>query len=284
MILSLGIINHNNIQHKLEFIENKLVGKKIIVAFSGGVDSTCMAYLSKKYGEKVLLVMQTGISVSIEEQDEAQSIAEELKLPLKFIEYNEIELSLNYQNNDENRCYYCKTILYNKLNEVKEKYKFDLIVTGTNKSDLSGHRPGHRSSIENNINNPLVDAEITKEEVRWIVKDAGIKNWNKPATACLASRFVTGVKITEEQLARVDKAERIIKRDHKIKILRVRELGFNTARIEIGIDELDTFEPTAYFGITQALYKIGYKLIFLDQMGYRPIIPKINRNYKVQSD
>ncbi len=263
----------NNINQKIEIIKNIIKNQSIIIAYSGGVDSSLLAYFCKQYAYRTLLVMQIGISVSTREQDFAHKQAEQLGLPIKLIDYNESELSPEYSKNDENRCYYCKTILYDKINELKNELGYDLIINGTNASDLTGHRPGYLASIEQNVKSPFVEAGMLKHEIRQLAFDYGLLSANKPAMACLASRVVTGIKITNKLLDRIEKAEDYLMNNYELKTVRVRDHG-NLARIELDASDLQKFlcsvnnkELTNYFKT------LGYYFVTVDLEGYRPAIP-----------
>ena len=271
------MINEMSVNQKIAEIALMLNNKKVIVAFSGGVDSSVVSLLAKHYCSKVLLVMQDGLSVGIGETDYAKKIAEILELQLKFIEYNEFELSESYANNPSNRCYYCKQLLHDQLEKMRIENRFDLVINGTNASDLNGHRPGLKASKEFNSISPLVEAKLLKFEIRWIAKKYNLPVWDKPSTACLASRFQTGIKITKEGLIRVAAAEDFIKTEYQIKVLRVRDHG-KLARIEVGKDEISKLN-NSLTSITNKLMELGYNKVILDPEGYRQATPNEGMKY-----
>ncbi len=274
--MELEIFDFENIQKKIQIVENLLHGKKILVAFSGGVDSSVVSFLASQYAKSVLLVMQDGLSVGIGEKDFAVKQAKQLGVSLEVIEYNEIDYSDEYQRNPENRCYYCKQVLHEFLDKIKEDRNFDLVISGTNYSDLKGHRPGHVATLEKGVMNPMVIAKITKQEVRWIAEINGLISFDRPATACLASRFKTGVKITKEGLLRVAKSEDFIKSEFKLKSIRVRDDGQDIARIEFMKEDLILIKNTRMIDeIREKLRSYGYHKIILDKIGYRPSVPSI---------
>ncbi|MCE7736623.1 MAG: ATP-dependent sacrificial sulfur transferase LarE [Candidatus Heimdallarchaeota archaeon] len=258
---------------KTLIVKELLNGKKVVVAFSGGVDSSVVAFLAREYAAETLLVMQTGSSVPKSEVDIARNQASQLGLQIRFIDYNEVDHSAEYALNDENRCYHCKSLLYSFISKIKEEVGYDYILSGTNISDLKGHRPGHQASMENDVLNPLVLAKMNKSEVRFIASMNELLTAEKPATACLASRIITGVPITITNLSRIDKAEYMIKRKFNLSILRVRDHG-DLARIEVGPGELRIImaDDSREF-IYSELKKLGYHYVSIDLQGYRPSVP-----------
>lgn len=273
MSINLEITSEDQIFAKTRIVKELLKGKKVVVAFSGGVDSSVVAFLAREYAKDTLLVMQTGSSVPKSEVDIAKKQASQLGLQIRFIDYNEIDYSDEYALNNENRCYHCKSLLYGFISRIKEEVNYDYILSGTNISDLKGHRPGHQASIENNILNPLVLAKINKSEVRFIASINELLTAEKPATACLASRVITGVPITKEKLSRIDQAEYLLKKKFELKILRVRDHG-DLARIEVGQDELGKImDKVSREFIHSELKKLGYHYISIDLQAYRPAVP-----------
>ncbi len=273
LIETINIIDNKTIKMKLSKIRDLLEGKKVIVAYSGGVDSSVVGVLAKKYAKETKLIMQIGSSVAQSEIDNALKQASQLDMTVEFIEYNEYQLSNEYVENDKNRCYYCKTLLYNYLDEKRIEYHYDLILSGTNSSDLGGHRPGHRAGKETGIENPLLIANISKPEVRHIANKFGLITTNKPSMACLASRMITGVKITKGGLERVAKSEKFIMELLNLSRLRVRDHG-KLARIEIDPVDFDKLLDKNVIGvIDQQLKEYGYRFVSLDMEGYRPATP-----------
>lgn len=251
-----------------------LSGKKILVAFSGGVDSSTLAAISKESAKETLLVMQIGDSVATGEKELASRIASDLNLDLKYLNYNEFEESQSYAQNPENRCYYCKWLLHDKLENLRRQLGFDYVVNGTNFSDLNGHRPGYQALLEFNVLSPFVDVQMTKPEIRHIAKDLGLVVWDKPATPCLASRVKTGIPISSDSLRKIDRAEQFLRNHFSFQTVRVRLLENDNASIEVEKNQIPLLHEN--FGLISAqLKKIGFTKIQIDPMGYRPYDPSL---------
>lgn len=273
MVLDLAVIDEKSIKRKVDDVYSILMGRKIVVAFSGGVDSVTLAALAKDVAKEVLLVMQIGDSVAEGEKENADFLASKLGLNLLFLEYNEYEENESYTENPPNRCYYCKWILHHKLENLRKKLKFDIVVNGTNFSDLKGHRPGYQAIQEFGVMSPFVETKLTKIEIRYIAKEKDLTVWNKPATPCLASRVKTGIRISGSILKKIDRAEQFLKSNFNINIIRVRLVENNTASIEVEkplIPQLiDNFDL-----IDRELQILGFSSVRIDPEGYRPYNPK----------
>ncbi len=272
MVLDLHFISDEIIDKKLRMIESMLEGKEIIVAFSGGVDSSTLAAISKKSADKTLLVMQVGDSVATGEKEVAARIANDLGLDIRYLQYNEFEENENYAKNPENRCYFCKFLLHEKLEDLRIELGFDQVINGTNYSDLKGHRPGYKAIQEFGVLSPFVEAKMTKPEIRHVAKDWNLAVWNKPATPCLASRVKTGIRISSEILRRIDEAEHYLRSNYPFKILRVRMLDNNIGSIEVE----PQYIPLANDQLSKIsvhLKEIGFSDVRVDPFGYRPYDP-----------
>jgi uncharacterized protein len=273
MLTQLEFVDQEIIKSKLAEIAVLLKNKKVIVSFSGGVDSSVIAWISKQYAKETILVMQIGNSVGIGEKEIAFKQAEQMELSLEFLEYEEIDLSKEYVANPHNRCFYCKEILYDYLERIRKEYGFDVIINGTNFSDLQGHRPGHEAALKSEVLSPFVHAKITKTEIRWIARDASLITWDKAASACLASRFPTGTVITKEGLQRVAKAEYYLRSRFGFRSYRVRDHD-RLARIELDKDEFQLIlDKKKMNQITLEFKKLGYNFVTLDLEEYREAVP-----------
>ncbi len=241
-----------------------------VVAFSGGVDSSTLAAVSRKVlGEKAIAVTAKSPTYPHEEIEAAEKVAKEIGIKWYTVETKELT-NPNFTKNPENRCYYCKKTLLTKLLDFAHELGFRAVFEGTNFSDLSDHRPGFKAVKElANIHSPWVEGEFTKQEIREIAKKLGLSVENKPPLACLASRIPYHQKITKEKLLRVDKAECAIKEITGICQLRVRDHN-GLARIEVEKDEMiQLLDMKILDEITVRLKALGFQYVVLDTEGYR---------------
>lgn len=240
----------------------------MLVAFSGGVDSSLMVSLAKDVAKKVLAITVSSQIIPSEEVERAKKVARELGVDHKVILIDRLS-NPRFVANPDNRCYYCKKELSRNLKKIAEEKGFELIVEGTNASEIVGHRPGALALREEGILSPYLMAGITKEEIRLIAQERGLSVYNQPSMACLSSRIPYGETITEEKLHRIAEAEKFIKQLIGVKILRVRSHG-DMARVEVGKDEREKLFSTVILDrIAEKLKELGFKYCTLDLEGYR---------------
>ncbi len=250
-----------------KFIEDK--GRKgVIVAFSGGVDSTTLAVICKEILKDVVAVTVKSEVIPERDLKDAEKIARDLGL-----EHHILEISLlsdeDFARNTVGRCYFCKRLMIRAMKGFGRDIGIETIFEGTNVSDLKGHRPGYRAIVEENVYVPWVEAGFTKEEIRTLAKEMGLPVHDKPSSTCLATRIPFNERITLERLRRIEKAEEIVKAILKLRVVRVRDHG-NMARIEVGKDEMTKiFDVEVMDRIAKELKKIGYRYVTLDLEGYR---------------
>jgi len=240
----------------------------VVVAFSGGVDSTFLLKAAKDALEdRVLAVTADSETYTSQEKEEAIAIAKKLGVAHQIISTEELDCP-EFASNPVNRCYYCKKELFTQLKAIAEKNGFQTIVEGSTLDDANDYRPGHQAIRELGIRSPLREAGFTKSEIRALSKIFNLPTWNKPSMACLASRFPYGTPITPEKLRIIEKAEKIL-----------RELGFTQirvrhhdtiARIEVDPEEISRFtEPEIRTHIVKQFRALGYLYVTLDLAGYR---------------
>ena len=242
--------------------------RSVIVAYSGGVDSAFLAAVANEaLGSKALSVTAVSPSLAPSELDEATDLANRIGLNFMTIETNEIDRP-DYQANNPDRCFFCKDELYTHLVRFAEEESFDSIVNGTNVDDLGDYRPGIEAAKQYGVRSPLVEAELTKDDIRALSRDMDLPTWDKPAQACLSSRIPYGTTVTVEALTKIAKAEQFL-RSKGFKQLRVRHHD-TIARIEIEPSDFSaiTSEPLRS-EINQEFKNIGYSYITLDLDGFR---------------
>jgi uncharacterized protein len=242
---------------------------KVIVAFSGGIDSTLVAYLARMtLGDQALVVTADSPSLPSKELEEAKRLAKQLGLRHMTIRTEELE-DPNYVANPSNRCYFCKKELSTKLKQLATDLNFPIIVDGTNADDLHAHRPGAAALAEHGVRRPLADVGMTKAEVRELSRLLGLPNYDKPSMPCLSSRVEYGQPITPERLLRIERSENLIRSLTGVKQLRVRDHG-NLARIEVGRDERQLFFNEQLLDrIADSLREFGFAYVTFDILGYR---------------
>jgi len=241
-----------------------------VIAFSGGVDSVTLAAVCHKVlGEKAVAVTAVSFTYTSEEAEEAKKYAREIGIKHLQVKTSELE-NENFALNPENRCYYCKEELLNRLVEVAKNLGFKAVFEGTNYSDLAGHRPGFKAIEEKaNVYSPWAENRFTKEEIRNLAENMVIPVSDKPSLACLASRLPFGERITKDRLFRVESAERKIRGLAGVRQLRVRDHN-DLARIEVGSDERGLlFNRELMDRIAEELKKLGFKYVTMDLEGYR---------------
>ncbi|MCP3763807.1 ATP-dependent sacrificial sulfur transferase LarE [Domibacillus sp. A3M-37] len=238
----------------------------VVVAFSGGVDSTFLlkAAIDTLGYDNVLAITADSETYPTSELEEALMLAKWIGASHRVIETSELAIP-GYTENDQNRCYFCKSSLFDHLLPILDDYKFNNIIYGVIADDANEFRPGMKAAKEKGIRGPLQEADLFKEEIRVLSKEAGLPTWDKPSFACLSSRIAYGEIITKEKLTKVDKSEAYLK-SLDIRQVRVRTHE-DTARIEV--EPADMPRVLEYHvAITKRLKQFGYKYVSLDLAGY----------------
>lgn len=258
------------VKEKFEgLLKNLQALKGVVVAFSGGVDSSLVAAAAKKaLGDRVLAVTADSSTLPPGELEEARKVAEALGVRHRVVEVDELN-DPRFAANPPNRCYYCKKQLLEVLKKIAWEEDLEAVVDGTNAEDLQGHRPGALALQEEGVRSPLAEAGITKKEVYLLAEMLRLPTAGKQSMACLSSRFPYGERITAEGLRRVAEAEVFIKKTLGVRQLRVRD-HHGIARIEVGREERRLFFDEALMDrVAEGLKKLGYCYVALDLAGYR---------------
>jgi uncharacterized protein len=240
----------------------------VVVAYSGGVDSAYLAWAAHRaLGPRALAVTAVSPSYPRSHRDMAARVAREAGFRHEWIDSHEHERA-EYARNAPDRCYFCKTELFELLEGLRAERGFAAVAYGINRDDTSDFRPGHRAAEEHRVLSPLLDADLGKAEIRARSAAAGLETADLPASACLSSRVPYGMEVTPEKLAQIDRAEDAL-RALGYRQLRVRHHG-DLARVELAREEMPAaLAPEALRAISRALHDAGFRWVALDVDGYR---------------
>lgn len=262
----------------LKDLENWFAGcPGALVAFSGGVDSSLVAYLAKHFlgAERCLAVVSGSPSLKLSDLEEAKTFARENGIPLELVVTQEME-NPDYFNNPSNRCYFCKHTLYDELQDLQAKYPGWWILNGTNSDDLGDYRPGLKAASEFKVRSPLSDCGLDKVAVRELASYFELVCWDKPASPCLSSRVPYGERITVEKLRQIEAGEALLK-GHGFAVSRVRHYG-ERARVEVPVQDVAKLE-LQQGEIEHELKALGFNEVEFDQEGF--VSGKLNRVLEV---
>lgn len=240
----------------------------VLVAYSGGIDSTLvMKVAHDALGARALAVTAVSPTLPDMELEQAKQVAAQVGARHRLVETDQLRIQ-DFVKNDERRCYHCKTDLYQGLAQFRQEMAMDAMVDGTNLDDLGDDRPGLLAAREWGVRSPLVEAGLSKEEVRELARELGLSNWEKPAAACLSSRIQRETPVTAEKLARVERAEAFLMEQGFLQV-RVRDRE-GAARVEVKPEEVSRLlEPAMQRKITEQLRRFGFAAVTLDPAGYR---------------
>ena len=256
-------------QVKLRVLEAQLdrLGS-VMVAYSGGVDSAYLAATAYRVlGDRMLAVLADSPSLARRDMEQALAFAQAISMPVRVIRTEELNKP-EYQRNDANRCFHCKTELFDGMQKLGAQLGYTHIAYGMNADDTRDFRPGQRAAQEHEVLAPLADAGLTKLEVRALAKESGYSLWDRPAAPCLSSRVEYGRAVTREVLAQVEQAEDSM-RALGFREFRVRHHG-ELARVEIARAEMpNALSMEMLDAITAALRQAGFQYITLDCAGFR---------------
>ncbi|HJR16291.1 MAG TPA: ATP-dependent sacrificial sulfur transferase LarE [Gemmatimonadales bacterium] len=241
---------------------------RVILGYSGGVDSGLLAVTgAQTLGPgRFLAVMGRSASYPAVQADAALALARSFDIPLFEVETHELE-DPRYLRNSTERCYFCKSELWNRLETIKREQGFDTIIDGTNADDVGEHRPGMRAAAEQGIRSPLVELGWTKQDVRAAALELGLPIWDAPAAPCLSSRVLYGLEITPERLHQVEQGEAYLRSLGVRGDLRVRHHG-GKARLEVATDQMNLLR-NQWEAIEAVFAELGFTTVELDSRGYR---------------
>lgn len=240
----------------------------VIVAYSGGVDSAYLAVAANAVlGPRAFAITADSPSYPDNHRQMAQAVARQFRLQHEVVHTAELERP-EYRANPANRCYFCKQELYTTLTRVARERGIDAIADGSNADDRGDYRPGRQAAREHGIVSPLDQADLTKDEIRLLAKDAGVPTWDEPASACLSSRIPYGSEVTTDKLRMIERAEAVL-REAGFRVCRVRHHD-TIARLEIARSEMArALDPAIAERVVRELKAIGYEHVTLDLQGYR---------------
>lgn len=258
----------------IRLIQDRVPSGLLAVAFSGGVDSTFLLAIAVEAlgAERVLAVTAQSDSLARSELAACKDLAAEIGVRLELLTTHELGRE-GYRKNGSDRCYHCKTELFVKIDAIREREQIATVAYGANADDASDHRPGMQAADEHAVFAPLLEAGLSKADVRRLSAEMGLPTWDKPAQPCLASRIPYGQTVTEAKLARIDRAEAAV-REHGFRELRVRDYGGDSqrpvARLELPLDDLPRLlAGTTRDAIVAELRALGYTSVVLDLEGFR---------------
>jgi len=243
-------------------------GGRTLVAFSGGVDSSYLAYAAHRVlGEDALAVTAVSASYPASHRAMAERIVAEFGVLHRFVSTRELS-NPSYRVNAPDRCYHCKTELFAVLGALREELDFDTVAYGVNVDDTGDFRPGHRAAEESGVRSPFLDVKLNKDEIRQLSRGAGLPSADLPASACLSSRLPYGMAVTPERLLQVERGEEQL-RALGFRQVRLRHHG-ELARIEVGTDELSrALDPPMARAIVSVIKPLGFRWVSIDLEGYR---------------
>jgi uncharacterized protein len=239
------------------------------VAFSGGLDSTVLAKAAQlALGDRTLAVTGASASLAAGELEECRQLAQLIGIRHEIIETQELA-DPNYQRNESDRCFYCKTELFTQVERIARQFGVAAVLDGSNEDDQGEHRPGMQAARQQRVRSPLAECRLTKAEIRQLAVHWGLPTWDKPATPCLSSRIAYGEQVTPERLAMIERAEQFL-RERGFRPLRVRYHKGDVARVEVALDALPRLiEPELRRETAAYFHTLGFKFVSLDLDGFR---------------
>lgn len=241
---------------------------RLMVAYSGGTDSAYLAWAARQaLGDKALAITADSASIPESHKRDAEEFVARYSIRHQYIETREFD-NPDYVRNDANRCFHCKDELFTRLKQIGGELGYEHIIYGVNLDDTKDFRPGHRAAKEHGVRAPLLEAELTKADIRELSRLAGLPTWDRPAAACLSSRIPYGTPVTRENVRTVESGEEAL-RKLGFRVFRVRYHG-ELVRIEVGAGELQrALSPEMAQRFTAIFKQLGFQYVTLDLEGYR---------------
>ncbi len=261
--------NRTMVAAKQQRLDDMLRGLgRVLIAYSGGVDSAYLSYAAHRVlGDRMLAVIADSASLARTHLEDAVKFAQEHEIPLRVVQTDEMEKP-EYVRNDASRCFHCKDELFRVMEQYAQEHGFDSIAYGVNVDDQGDFRPGQAAARQHKVAAPLLEAGLTKAEIRALARDAGLRVWDKPASACLSSRIEYGRPVTQEALSAVERGEDAL-RALGFRQFRVRHHG-EIVRIEIDREELPRALTLPMFTELTRIFKaLGFTFVTLDTEGFR---------------
>lgn len=252
-------------QKRTSIIEEMQSLGDLVVAYSGGVDSSLVAALAfEALGDRALAVTAVSETLGGRELQDARRVAREIGIRHELVEFSELD-DERFVENTASRCFFCQSMRFDQLGKLAAELGCDVLASGTNADDTGDHRPGLAAMSERNVYQPLLEWGVSKDEVRRMARAIGLSVWDKPAKACLSSRIPHGLSVTHDRLRRIERAEDAIE-DLGYRQFRVRDHR-GTARVEVGVDELDRLLAEVE-EIAARLRRAGFDRVTVDLHGY----------------
>lgn len=259
----------NQLQSKSALLQASLTKLgRLLIAYSGGTDSAYLAWAAHEaLGDKMLAIIADSPSLARTQLNDAVAFANEQSIPLEVVATSELDRP-EYVRNDSQRCFFCKDELFTLMEELRQARGFEAIAYGVNLNDQGDFRPGQKAAANHRVVAPLLEAGLSKDEIRALAREAGLRVWDKPASACLSSRIEYGRPVTREALSTVERGEDAV-RALGFRQFRVRHHG-DIVRIEISREELArALDPAMAAQFTSIFKALGFKFVTLDLEGFR---------------
>ncbi len=238
-----------------------------LLAFSGGVDSSFLLAAMKAAKMRILAVTAVSETMPRQDKETCAALACELGVDHRFVHTHEL-LNESFVNNTPERCFFCKDELFRNLKTIAKEEGFQYVFDGTNSDDLADYRPGRRAATLHGVRSPLAEQGLSKDKIRALSRELGLRTWDRPSSPCLSSRIPYGRRITSEALIRVEQAEEFIIA-LGIREVRVRDYG-DSARIEVNVEDMPALmDPGNRRLVTEKLRSLGYSFVSMDLEGYR---------------